>query len=167
MPKTISTQPTRANIASVMALLEDTPTKLEQLSQPLSSGQLCQPLAEGKRSFSEDLAHLINCEARVSEAIYLALLTDQPLLVEVHPERDWGKLLAMDLLEFPDLLAYFKLRRRVLLRVLGELTDLDWARTVREKGKKRQESVYWKARALALHELHHLEILEDRLHGLR
>jgi hypothetical protein len=69
----------------------------------------------------------------------------------------------MELLEFPDLLAYFKLRRRVLLRVLSELSEKDWARTVREENKKRQESVYWKARALALHELHHLEIITERL----
>ena len=158
--RNIPTQQTRANIAAVLALLADVPVKLERLSQALSPVQLRQPLAEGKRSFIEELAHLIHCEARTSEAIYLALLVDEPLLVEVHPEREWGKLLRFELLECSDLLAYFKLRRTVLLQVLNKLPEQHWAMSVREEGKKRQESVYWKARALALHEVHHVEVIE-------
>jgi hypothetical protein len=78
-------------------------------------------LGQGQRSFTEILAHLINCEARSSEAIYLALLADDPVLVDIHPERQLGKLLRYDQLAFADLLAYFKLRRTVLLRVLASL----------------------------------------------
>ena len=86
-------------------------------------GQLRQPLGEGERSFTEDLAHLIHSEARTSEAIYLALLLEEPLIPDVHSERQWGKLLRYDLLSCPDLLIYFKLRRLVLLRVLASLTE--------------------------------------------
>jgi hypothetical protein len=133
------------------------------LSKGLSSERLSQPLGSGERSFTEDLAHLIHSEARFSEAIYLALLADEPTFPDIHSERQWGRLLRFDLLPFSDLLAYFKLRRHVLLRVLASLTEEQWARTIREEGKKRQESVYWRARSLAMHELEHLSDLQSKL----
>ncbi|HET6823142.1 MAG TPA: DinB family protein, partial [Anaerolineales bacterium] len=135
---------------------------LEGLTPTLSDEQLCQPLGAGERSFTEDLAHLIHSEARTSEAIYLALLLEEPLIPDVHSERQWGKLLRYDLLSCSDLLIYFKLRRLVLLRVLASLTEEQWARPIREEGKKRKESVYWRARSLAMHELDHLNDLQNK-----
>jgi len=163
MKKGISTDLTNANIAKVTELLADTPVKLETLCKPFTSEQLHQPLGAGERSFTEAIAHLIHCEARSSEAIYMALLLDEPLFPNVHPERQWGKLLKFDLLPLPDLLAYFRLRRAVLLRVLASLTEAQWARTIREADKKRQESVYWRARTIAMHELEHLIDLQSKL----
>jgi hypothetical protein len=163
MKKTVSTELTNANIEKVTALLGETPGELARLSKGLSSEQLCQPLGSGERSFTEDLAHLINSEARSSEAIYLALLLDEPIFPDIHSERQWGKLLKFDVLPFAELLAYFKLRRTVLLRVLAALTEAQWARSIREEGKKRQESAYWRARALAMHELEHLSDLQYKL----
>lgn len=163
MKKSVSTDLTRANIAKVTDLLAETAPKLEGLSRSLTSEQFRQPLGAGERSLTEDLAHLIHSEARTSEAIYLALLLEEPLLPDIHSERQWGKLLRYDLLEFSDLLAYFKIRRAVLLRVLGSLSDEQWQRSIRENGKKRQESVYWRARALAMHELDHLTDLQKKL----
>ena len=163
MKKAISTDLTTTNIANVMEVLTKTPSQLEILSQPLSEEQLRLPLGKGERSFTEDLAHLIHTEARSSEAIYLALLVEEPLLPDVHPERQWGKLLRYDLLPFPDLLSYFKLRRRVLLRILTSLSESQWKRSIRESGKKRQESVYWRARTIAMHELDHLTDLREKL----
>jgi hypothetical protein len=43
------------------------------------------------------------------------------------------------------------------------LSEQGWAKSVREEGKKRRESVYWKARALALHEWHHVHSIKGRL----
>lgn len=163
MKKSVSTDLTIANIAKVKDLLADTPRQLERISQSLSEDQLRQPLGTGERSFIEDLAHLIHTEARSSEAIYLALLLDEPLVPDIHPERQWGKLLRFDLVPFSELLAYFKVRRAVLLRVLALLTDEQWGRSVREPGKKRQESVYWRARTIAMHELDHLTDLQNKL----
>ena len=77
-----------------------------------------------------------------------------------------GKLLRYDLLAFSDLLGYFKLRRIVLLRVLGSLTEEQWSRSIREAGKKRKESVYWRARSIAIHELEHLSDIESKLSNL-
>ena len=163
MKRTISTEPTKANIAKVMELLAEAPGKIESLSQYLTGEQLSLPLGDGERSFTEDLAHLIHCEARSSEAIYMALLLDKPFFSDIHPERQWGKLLRYDILPFADLLAYFKLRRSVLLRVLAALTEEGWARSIREEGKKREESVYWRARTIAMHELEHLTDLQNKL----
>lgn len=163
MKKTISTELTTSNIAKVKELLADTPGQLERVSKALSEDQLRQSLGAGERSFTEDLAHLIHTEDRSSEAIYLALLLDEPLVPDIHPERQWGKLLRFDLMSFRELLAYFKVRRAVLLRVLDSLTDEQWARSIREAGKKRLESVYWRARTIAMHELDHLTDLQSKL----
>ena len=163
MKKAISTDLTRANIAKVMEVLTATPAQLEGLSQHLSDEKLRQPLGAGERSFTENLAHLIYTEALSSEAIYLALLLDEPLIADVHAERQWGKLLRFDLLPFSELLAYFKLRRTVLLRVLPGRTEKQGRRVIREEGKRRQESVYWRARGIAMHELDHLTDLQSKL----
>ena len=163
MPKNIPTNPTQANIARVLALLQETPEKLETLSKSISAEKLRQPLGANERSFTETLAHLINSEARISESIYLALLVDEPLLADVHSEREWGKLLRFDLLDFPELLTYFKTRRKVLLRALSALMEVQWSRSTREEGKRRKESVYWRARSLALHELEHVNDLERKI----
>lgn len=163
MKKGLSTEQNASNITEVMALLTEIPAKLRVLSKNMSVAQLHLPLGKGERSFIEVLAHLVNSEARTSEAIQLALLRDEPLIDDIHPEHELGKLLRYDLVDFPDLLAYFETRRKVLLRVLSGLTDAQWARSTREEGKKRKESVYWRVRALALHESEHLDDLERKL----
>ena len=163
MKKAISTEQTPENIAHVLDLLADMPNRLEGLVKDATDPQLHRPLGSGERSFVETLAHLIHCEDRSTEAIYLALLMNEPLVPEVHPERQWGKLLRYDLLECSDLLDYFKLRRAVLLRVLRSLRAAQWGRLIRETEKKRKESVYWRARSMVLHELEHLADLENKL----
>jgi hypothetical protein len=128
----------------------------------MTDKQLHEPIGPGERTCTEVLAHIINCEAISSESIYLALLRNEPIVPGLHAERDLGKLLRFDTLPFPDLMAYFKLRRTVLLRILEALTDKQWSRVIREDGKQRKESVYWCARGQALHELEHLSDLENK-----
>jgi hypothetical protein len=163
MKKSISTDQTSANIAKVMEVLTESPTRLEAWSKPLTAEQFRQPLGKGERTPTEVLAHMINGEAISSEMIYQALLVKEPFFADIHPERDWGKLLRFDLLDFQDLLAYFKIRRKILLRVLSSLKEEGWSRCVREESKQRKESVYWRARTIAMHELDHLGDLESKL----
>lgn len=163
MKKTIPTKLTKINTVKVIEILAETPEKLENLSKRLSVNQLSHPLGSDERTFTEDLAHLINVEARSSEAIYLALLADEPLFVDIHPERQFGKLTRYELLPFEDLLTYFKIRRTILLRVLNSLKEEQWSRSIRESGKQRKESVYWRARTIAMHELDHISDLERKL----
>ena len=159
MIKRISTNQTPDNVAQVLGLLAATPRQLAALSAGLDVAAWHRPLGLGQRSPVEILAHLINVEARSHEAIILALAADEPLLTPVHPERQYGRLLRHDLLPPAESLAYFGYRRAALLRLLGGLSDAQWTRVIREPGKARHESVYWRARSLALHEAEHLEEL--------
>ncbi len=163
MKKQISTEQTEANIQEVLRLLTETPGQLEQLSRGLSESKLREPLGKGERSFIEALAHILNCEARTFEAITLALLAKEPPFTPIHPERELGKLLQFDRMDFDELLAYFKFRRAVLLNALHSLKEGQWSRVIRQEGKQRQESVYWQARGQALHELEHVEDLGRKL----
>lgn len=163
MNQKISTDQTPENISKNLEVLSETPKRLEALSKGLSKEKLREPLGKGERSFTEDLTHLINGEARSAEMIYQALLSDEPLFTDVHPDRDWGKLTRFDLLDFSDLLDYFKTRRKIFLRVLSGLKEAEWSRTIREEGKKRKESVYWRARTIVMHELDHVGDLEKKL----
>lgn len=167
MKKAIATDQTPENIAKVMEVLTESPARLEALSKSVSIEKLRQPMGKSERTASEVLAHMINGEARSSEMIYQALLVDEPFFADIHPERDWGKLLRFDLLDFSDLLVYFTVRRKVLLRVLSGLKETDWGRVVREEGKQRKESVYWRARTIAMHELDHLGDLEQKLGNIK
>ncbi|MBK8902734.1 MAG: DinB family protein [Anaerolineaceae bacterium] len=155
MKVSISTKPTAANIATVLELLATTVEVLERVPSRFTAAQLRQAPRPGERSMTEVLAHLINCEARSAGAIYLALLVNEPPFADIHPERQLGKLLRFDTFAYAELLAYFRLRRAVLLQVLTALPKESWLRVVHETGRKRPLSVYLWARSLALHELDH------------
>jgi hypothetical protein len=161
--KAISTDQTSENIVKVMEVLTESPVRLEALSKSVLMERMSQPLGKGERTPTEVLAHVLNGEAISSEMIYQALLANEPLFADIHPERDWGKLVRFDLLDFSELLAYFIIRRKVLLRVLAGLKEKGWSRAVREEGKQRKESVYWRARTIAMHELDHVGDLEKKL----
>jgi hypothetical protein len=167
MKKAISNDQNPANIAKVMEVLSESPARLKALSKSVSVEKLRQPLGKGERTPTEVLAHMINGEAISSEMIYQALLVNEPFFADIHPERDWGKLLRFDLLDFQDLLTYFKIRRKILLRVLSGLKEAGWSRCVREEGKQRKESVYWRARTIAMHELDHLGDLEQKIGNIK
>ena len=161
MQKPISTEITETNISQILDILADTPARLETLRARMSGAQLLAPLKAGERSLTEDLAHLLHCEAVNAEFIYLALMREGHPFSGVHPERDFGTLVHYELFPFDSLLDYFKFRRAVLLRVLSTLKSGQWALSLPEKGKKRAESVYWRARSMALHELEHLTEIEQ------
>jgi hypothetical protein len=161
--KSITPDQTPENIAKVLEVLTQSPVRLEALSRSVAAERISQPLGKGERTPTEALAHMLNVEAISSEMIYQALLVKEPFFADIHPERDWGKLLRFDLLNFSELFAYFLIRRKVLLQVLSGLKEKDWSRTIREEGKQRKESVYWRARTIAMHELDHLGDLEKKL----
>ncbi|MDX2137730.1 MAG: DinB family protein [Chloroflexota bacterium] len=164
--KPISTQLSRANIDTVMALLAATAPALNAVSQRMTPDSQRQPWKAGERSFVEVVAHVLNCEERLTESIYAALLVHEPLVLDIHPERQWGALLRYETCDCSELLAYFSFRRKVLLRVLSGLSDAQWSRVICETGKQRKESVYWRARTMALHEAEHVTEVEDWLKNM-
>ena len=163
MKKQISIDQTEENIRAVLRLLTEMPDRLEKLSQGLSAKKLHEPLGKGERSLIEALTHILNCEAITAESIYLALMLKEPVMHRIHAERDLGKLLRLDQMPFEELMAYFKFRRTMLMNALNSLNDKQWSRAIREEGKQRKESVYWRARGQALHELEHVLDLEKKL----
>lgn len=162
MTDKLSTELNAANITSVLRILAESPARLAAWSKKAPAEKLIQPMGKDERTPTEVLAHLLNGEARSAEMIYQALLVEEPYFSDLHPDRDLGKILRFDLLSFAELLTYFNLRRKVLLRVLSGLSEAQWARTIQEQGKKRKESVYWRARTLVMHELDHLNDLENK-----
>lgn len=140
MKPDIPTLQTPANISKVLKTLRDTPAQLDRLSGPLAPHAFRTPLGSGERSFTEDLAHLSHCEMAMAGQIYMALLAEEPVFAGLHPERHWGRLLRFDAFELADLLPYFKFRRTTRLRVLESLSEMQWARVIREEGKQRKES---------------------------
>lgn len=163
MKKQLSTEQTEENIHEVLQLLTEMPLKWQALSNHISAQQLRTPLAPGERTPTEVLAHILHCEAITAEAIFLALLRDEPMLPDIHAERDLGKLLRLDMLSYEELLSYFKIRRTILLRVLAPLTEKKWSRVMQDSKKARKESIFWRARGQALHELEHILDLETKL----
>lgn len=159
MKKSISTELTPANIAHVLDMLAATPLALRHLSEGLHDDDTRRPLGEGERSLVEVVAHLLNSEALTADSIYAALLIDEPLIADLHPERDWGRLLRLAQHPLTALMEYFSFRRTLLLNVLNAITPAQWERVVREPNKQRKESVYWRSRSLALHEQEHLQHL--------
>lgn len=93
MKNQITTERNESNIREVKQLLAEMPSRLELLRRNLSERQLRSPLARGERTPTQVLAHILNGEAITSQAINLALLINEPLLPDIHAERDLGKLL--------------------------------------------------------------------------
>lgn len=138
MTNLLSTELNAANIAKVLEILAESPSRLAAVSKAVSAETLSQPMGNGERTPTEALAHVLNGEAPSAEMIYQALLVYEPYFPDLHPDRDLGKLLRFDLLNFAELLAYFNVRRKVLLRVLSGLSEAQWARSIQEEGKKRR-----------------------------
>ena len=166
MKKSISTDLNAENIKTVLEILAKIPGDFEHLSADLSPEQLKMPLGTGERSFAESLAHVLHCEEQATHFVYTALMLKEPLMLKIHPERNLGKLWQLQQFDVPELLAYFKFRRKLLLTVLESISEKQWSRVVREENKKRKESVYLMARGTALHELEHVTDIEAKLPGM-
>lgn len=163
MAKRISTQATPENISIALDMLANVPDQVAELGARIAPEKLVQPIALGERSPQRVLVHLVNCEARASDAIYSALLLRSPLVPRIHPERDWGKLLRYEQFDYDELLGYFRFRRQVLMGVLQGLSAKQWAQDIRPEGKKRRESIYLLARSAALHETEHIQDIKRKL----
>lgn len=160
--KQISTEPTTENINRLLALLRESPAQLGGLNRSLSAEKQREPLREGEWSFKEHLAHLLSREDISSQSIYYALLVGNPVLPDIHPQRQWAPLVRYAHFPVQELLGYFSFRRETLLRVLADLTDAEWERAV-SRATKRAESIYRLARSLALHEVEHLQDIASKL----
>lgn len=161
--KSVPTIQSVSGIKSIYSILKNTHNDLLKLQKYIPVKDLDMPLIPGKRSFRQNVIHLLNSENLNSMIIIQALTIDKPELLPIHSERDIGALSLFEEFDIKELLTYFKLRRRMLMSLLNSLTNEQWARKIIEKNKSRQESIYWRARSLALHEYEHIQIMKFQM----
>lgn len=161
--KHIPTAYSEAAVSNALGILEATPPTLKEISSHISEQDFAKPIIPGKRSFKETLHHFLNIEALNYVTIYPALLIDKPKVYGLHAERDLGRLRLYEDFTRDELLTSFDLERRKTLNFLKALKKTDWQRQIIESGKSRQETIYWRARALALHDHTHVLILRFQM----
>lgn len=161
--KKIPTVYSEAAAGAALGILVSTPAALMEISSRISVEDFAQPIMPGKRSFKETLMHFLNIEALNYVTIYPAFLIDKPEVHDIHAERDLGRLRLYEDFTKTELLKAFELERKKTLNFLRALKQTDWQRQIIESGKARQESIYWRIRALALHDYAHLLILRYQM----
>ena len=164
MKPKISTKNTLANRTTILKLLKEVPAKVDMLSHGFSEEDIKRPFSPNEWSFAEQLSHMLHCEATTANAIYQALIVNESAVVDIHPERQLGKLIRYNLLSFEEMKQLFVIRRKVLLRVLTNLRSEQWGNKI-DKGGKRMQSVYLLVRMMVLHEVDHLINIEQNIEG--
>jgi hypothetical protein len=158
--KEIPTSFSEAGVNHILTILEHTPDFLTSFSKRFNEKTSLEPIIEGKRSFRETLVHLLNIEGLHYTTIYPALLINKPTVHPIHPERDFDRLNLFSDFNLKELLDAFRFERKKTLNFLKSLKKNDWSRQLTEKDKAREETIYWRARALAIHDFTHVEILK-------
>jgi hypothetical protein len=159
----ISTKINIENISRLIETLNQTPELLQQFSIKLSIDNYQQALAVDKRSFHQDIIHLIHCDHSSTWKIYQAMLVKNPLLINIHPEKDWSKVLFLNKLSVEELIALFLLKRKLLMELLNSIDEKSWSNQFTIKGNSTPNTVYKEVRSLAIHEDNHLKILNSRI----
>jgi hypothetical protein len=155
----ISTKVTGDNIQTILEILQSTPTHLAAFGCSFPDEQINLPLSPGEWSLDQIMVHLVNCAQVYSSRIYYALLSEDPILPKIHPQKDWSKLFTYEDYCFTDNLTRFKFGRQSLLRVLDRLEKSAWQRTFNLD--VRSITVNRQARTIALHEMDHIEHLTN------
>lgn len=145
---------------NIFTILECTPNYLTSIAKHFDDRSSLEPIIEGKRSFRETLIHLLNIEGLNYATIYPAFLLNKPMVHPLHAERDLDRLgLFLDF-QLNELLEAFCLERRKSLSFLKSLKKSEWHRQFAEENKAGKETIYWRARGLAIHDFTHVQILK-------
>lgn len=161
--KAIPTSLSDAAIRNIFETLEETPAHLTAIAKRFDEKTSLEPIIPGKRSFRETLVHFLNIEGLNYTTIYPAFLLKKPEVHSIHAERDFGRLNLFADFQLPELLSAFKLERKKTLGFLKSLKKSDWSKQLIEENKQRQETIYWRARGLAIHDYTHVHILKFQL----
>jgi hypothetical protein len=158
--KEIPTSFSEAAVNNIFTILEYTPNYLTSIARHFNDKSSVEPIIEGKRSFRETLIHLLNIEGLNYTTIYAAFLLNKPKIYPIHAERDFDRLSLFSDFRINELLETFCFERRKSLSFLRSLKGSDWHRQLTEKAKAREETIYWRARVLAIHDFTHVQILK-------
>ena len=124
-------------------------------------------MLQGKRSFRETLIHLLNIEGLNHTTIFPAFPLKRPMVYPLHAEKDFDRLNLFSGLPLGELLEAFGLERNKTLNFLKSLKKTYWSRQLREENKAIEESFYWRARGLAIHDFTHVQILKFQTNCLK
>ncbi|MDX1941588.1 MAG: hypothetical protein SFU99_13605 [Saprospiraceae bacterium] len=158
--KEIPTSFSEIAVNNIFTILEYTPNYLTSIARHFDDKNAVEPIIEGKRSFRETLIHLLNIEGLHYTTIYPAFLLNKPKIYPIHAERDFDRLRLFSDFQLHELLGAFCLERRKSLSFLKSLNKNDWLRELSEENKARAETIYWRARVLAIHDFTHVQILK-------
>ena len=151
----------KLTIEQNLAMLAATPSRIADLTQPLSPVQLLTPPEPGQWSARDVLAHLRACSDMWGKYIVLILNEDRPTFKVVNPTT-WIKQTDYLEQEFQRSFQAFTAQRADLLDLLRPLPAESWLRTatVIGAGKPRERTVYTYAQWLANHEQSHMRQFE-------
>jgi len=82
------------------------------------------------------------------------------MIYPLHAEKDFDRLSLFSGLGLNELVEAFSLERKKTLNFLKSLRKSDWCRQLKEENKAREETIYWRARGLAIHDFTHVQILK-------
>ena len=99
----------------------------------------------------------------IYKCVFLKILLNKPKVCPLHAERDFDRLNLFEHFQTCELLSVFDLERRKTLSFLTRLKKEDWSKELIEENKKRQETIYWRARGFAIHDYTHFYILNFQL----
>jgi hypothetical protein len=141
------------------AVLASTPGLLQQATAVLSPGQITSPIAPGKWSPREIVAHLADCELAFSFRLrqILAAPASEPAFLQPFDQDAWAR--HYSAYELPAALELFKANRLWNLKLVGTLSQADLDRPARhpERGDLTFQTVL---EMMAGHDLNHLAQLQ-------
>lgn len=145
-------------IEQVLALLTETPARIEALTAGLSPAQSRAAPSQDEWSANDVLAHLRACADVWGDCIATMLAEDAPMLRAVNP-RAWIKKTNYPDLEFQPSLRAFAAQRAKLLATLESLPREAWSRTatVTGAGSVLRRTVLSYAERMARHERPHVK----------
>jgi len=156
-------------IDKILAILNETPSRLTELTSRLEPSQLNNAPGAGEWSAREVLAHLRACEDVWGRYYIMTIMAEDKPTIRARNPRTWIK--ETDYLEqdFQASLRAFTSQRRKFLKVLESLSPEDWGRTntLIGAGKPRQQTLLSHADGLARHERAHLKQIEQNLNRMK
>ncbi|MEZ4661883.1 MAG: DinB family protein [Caldilineaceae bacterium] len=148
-------------IAKYLKILEDTPVRIATATQGCTEEELHSKSAAEGWSANDILAHLRACVDVWGKDMRTMLNEDTPRFRHLSP-RTWLRKTSYPELPFYESFAAFTQARAELLALLRNLSLTDWSRAaiVKQNGKERTQTVFTRARQMAMHEEAHCAQIE-------
>lgn len=147
-----------------VAVLRQTPQKVQELIADLSDEQLTRPEAPGKWSIRHTVQHLADSELVGANRLRMVLAHDRPPLVGYDQDL-WADCLRYQEIPVQDALEQFTFLRRINLRLWSSLSEADLQR-VGLHNERGEESLGHIRRLYAGHDLVHLRQIERIRRGV-